>query len=145
MKWFDENDWFDIENVDVSDTEKLKSICEWFTRRTDCDESEREVFITDTHVIIEYTWEDSCRGCYMGTIHEKESIPNEIFFSNYPLWKWREEEKERREKEEAIAKKRKAAVAKATKKRKAEREAIAKEEDDCKEYLRLKEKYEEND
>lgn len=145
MKWFDEDNWFDIEKVDASDADKLKSICEWFTQRTECDSAEREITITHTHVIIEFSWRDTCRGCYMGTIHEKEEIPNEIFFSDYCLDQWRREEKEVIEKKKAIAKKRKAAAAKSAKTRKANREAVAKEENDRKEYLRLKEKYEEKD
>lgn len=139
---FEEDDYFVKENIKPNDAEKLQGICEWYNER--CDEIEdgkRTVMMGEKYVIIEWSWDDYCRGCFMDTIYESVTIPNEIFYSNYNLDQWQKEEKARNDATETEKKKKKATVDALIREKKKISNAKRKEEKDRAEFERLKQKY----
>lgn len=112
---------------------QIRSAAEWFYNRVDdfAGGTVDSIYFGPKDIEIKSSWDDHCRGCYMGKIEESYTIPNDIFFSEQNLYEWKKEEDNRRKiaaKKEDDAKKRK------------ELKAIRREEKA--EYNRLKKKYE---
>lgn len=143
MDLFDKNGWFDAEMIKPENNEKLWGICNWFNDRVnEIDDGEHNVELWNESIVISWSWDDYCRGCFMGREHESVTISNEIFFSNYSLHTWQKEEKERHRIEQEEKNRKEAATKKRANTRARNLTVKKKEEKDMEEYKRLKQKFE---
>ena len=123
------------------DVNQLKIAAEWFSKRLFDDFLDgtpfdlEDFYINDDHVYVHYSWQDYCMGCHMGTEYESYKIPNDIFFSDQSLSKWKNQENQKRKEQRKREQER-------NKKAEERKRKQQKEKRDLEEYKRLKAKYE---